>query len=219
MIVTIDGPAGSGKSTAAKGLARELGFAYLDTGAMYRAVTWHCLQRGIDLQQSELVAQEADRVQLTMRGEQLELNGQILSREIRTPEVSRNTSIVAANPEVRRIMVRAQQQIAQGQDIVTEGRDQGTVVFPQAECKFFLQADPRQRALRRHRELAEQGTEITVDEILRQQQERDHRDSERDVAPLKCAPDAILVDTSDLTSDEVLEVLKHHVHHKRSSGH
>ncbi|MFO1023172.1 MAG: (d)CMP kinase [Planctomycetales bacterium] len=218
MIITIDGPAGSGKSTAAKGLAQRLGFAFLDTGAMYRAVAWHCLQQGIDLQEKERVAEEARLLDLQMQGEKLSLNGRLLTHEIRTLEVSQNTSIVAANPLVRNVMVELQRKIAEGKNIVTEGRDQGTIVFPQAECKFYLQADPQQRAIRRQQELQEQGSEVDLGDILRQQEERDQRDAQREVAPLKCAADAIQVDTSGLTRDEVLALLQSYVDKRRGNS-
>ena len=208
MIVTIDGPAGSGKSTAARGLAERLGFEFLDTGAMYRAVGLHCLQQRTDPSNAESAAEIARHVDISFPGNRVLTNGVDVTEAIRSPDVTEAASIVAANPRVRAAMVALQRKLAAGRDIVCEGRDQGTVVFPHAECKFFLTADPRERARRRHNELAAQGNDSSVEEILEQLRGRDRRDADRPVAPLKPADDAVQVDTSRLTADEVITLLE-----------
>ncbi len=204
MIVTIDGPAGSGKSTAARRLAERLGFDFLDTGAMYRAVALEVLSRGIDVQDVGRVSQVADTAEIEALGPIVRAGGRDVTAEIRSPEVTSAASKVAAIPEVRTALVRLQRQAAERRNIVSEGRDQGTVVFPHAECKFYLTADPNERARRRQLELAEQGETIAVEDLLRQILERDNRDQTRDTAPLRPADDAIRIDTSHLSPDEMV---------------
>jgi CMP/dCMP kinase len=154
MIVTIDGPAGAGKSSAARELAARLGFQFLDTGAMYRAVTWACLRDRIDFEDQAAVAEVARGISIRFDGDRVFVNDTEVTREIRTVEVTHQTRHVAANNAVRAHLVELQRQLAGGANVVTEGRDQGTVAFPHAECKFYITADPRERALRRQRELA-----------------------------------------------------------------
>ncbi len=204
MIVTIDGPAGSGKSTAARRLAERLGFDFLDTGAMYRAVALEVLSRGIDIHDVGRVSQVADTAEIEALGPIVRAGGRDVTADIRTPEVTSAASKVAAIPEVRTALVRLQRQAAERRNIVSEGRDQGTVVFPHAECKFYLTADPNERARRRQLELAEQGETIAVEDLLRQILERDNRDQTRDTAPLRPADDAIRIDTSHLSPDEMV---------------
>lgn len=209
MIVTIDGPAGSGKSTAARGLARRLQFDFLDTGAMYRAVAWQCLQRSIDLHDESAVTACARAMQLRLDQQHVFVDGRDVTAEIRMPEVSHGSSIVASNPAVRRELAARQREFAQGRNIVTEGRDQGTAVFPNAECKFYVTANAEERAARRHRELVERHEQAEpFDDILRQIRERDERDKTRVVDPLRAAADAIRVDTSGLTPEAVLDRLE-----------
>lgn len=208
MIITIDGPAGSGKSTAARGLASRLGFQFLDTGAMYRAVAWACLRDRIDLQDLDAVVRLAQSLRIDLDGERIWVDSFDVSQEIRTMQVSQATSIVAANPLVRNLMVSLQRHFASGKNVVTEGRDQGTVVFPHAEFKFYLVADPEERAKRRLAELQSHGGQITLEEILFQQQERDERDQRRSHAPLRCAPDAIPVNTTRMSTDQVLNLMQ-----------
>lgn len=209
MIVTIDGPAGSGKSTAARGLARRLQFDFLDTGAMYRAVAWKCLQRSIDLHDATAVADCAHAMQLKLDQEQVFVDGRDVSNEVRLPEVAHGSSIVASNPEVRRELAGRQREFASGRNIVTEGRDQGTAVFPQAECKFYVTANAEERAARRQRELHKQHEQaVPLEDILRQIRERDERDKTRIADPLRAAADAIRVDTSGLSPEAVLDQLE-----------
>lgn len=209
MIVTIDGPAGSGKSTAARGLAKRLQFDFLDTGAMYRAVAWQCLQRSIDLHDSSAVAECARAMSLRLNQQHVFIDDRDVTAEIRRPEVSHGSSIVASNPEVRRELAARQREFANGRNIVTEGRDQGTAVFPQAECKFYVTANAEERAARRQRELHERHEQAApFEDILRLIRERDERDKTREVDPLRAAADAIRVDTSGLPPEAVLDQLE-----------
>ena len=205
MIVTIDGPAGSGKSTAARGLAERLGFEFLDTGAMYRAVALALTRANIDFSDQERVDPFLEALELELPPGRVIMNGEDVSVEIRTPEISAAASKVAAFAHVRRDLVEQQRIIAHKRRFVCEGRDQGTVAFPDAECKFFLTASPEARAERRHRELLEHGQSIPIEQVLAEQHERDDRDSSRDVAPLRTADDAIVIDTSNMTLEQVLD--------------
>lgn len=217
MIVTIDGPAGSGKSTAARRLAERLGFRFLDTGAMYRTVALACVRAGVDFGDHPAAVEVARRVRLTLREGHVLLDGQDVSEAIRTAEASVAASHVAVIAGVRDAMVELQRQAADGLDIVTEGRDQGTVVFPQAECKFFLTAAADERARRRQRELERKGTPHPFDEILAQILDRDLRDASREVAPLRAAEDAIHLDTSTLGPDEVVATMESTVRLRKQS--
>lgn len=208
MIITIDGPAGAGKSTAARGLAKRLGFEFLDTGAMYRAVGWACSQRGIDLQDEARVAAIAAELQLELHDSQILCDGHDISAAIRTAESSQAASVVAANPGVRAAMVDQQRATAAGRNFVTEGRDQGSVVFPNAACKFFLTADARERATRRHVELEQRGFFTPLDRVLAEIHDRDQRDQTREASPLVKPSDAIEIDTSRKTQHEVLDELE-----------
>jgi len=208
MIVTIDGPAGSGKSTAARGLARRLGFDYIDTGAMYRAVAHACLQAGIDATDAVPVTEQATRLQVGFDGPNVLLDGVDITTALRSPSISEAASRVAQHPGVRAEMVRQQQAMLGEQDLVTEGRDQGTEVFPMADCKFFLDASAEVRAVRRQEELLARGVDIPLEETLEQIRQRDHRDRTRPVSPLRPADDAVVIDSSQLTADEVLDQLE-----------
>ena len=218
MIVTIDGPAGVGKSTAARQLAERLGFDFLDTGAMYRAVALSCLQRGWSPENHDLSARVAATVKIEALSGHVLCDGRDVSGLIRTPAVSHAASIVAQNPEVREALVQQQREVAASRNIVSEGRDQGTIVFPHAECKFFLTADPRERATRRHRELSTAGHHIDIEELIRVQKERDDRDEMRAIAPLRPADDAQIVDTTHRSPPEVLDYLVHIVQTQRTAS-
>jgi cytidylate kinase len=211
MVITIDGPAGTGKSTSARGLAARLGFEVLDTGAMYRAVALAAMRRTISLHDAEALSELLRNVRLDFRSGQMLLDGEDISTAIRQPEIAQAASQVAAVPLVRQHLVRLQRQAAEGRNIVAEGRDQGTVVFPDAAVKFFLTASPQARAERRRRELASRGLERDLGDILAEQAERDHRDSTRQVAPLTPAPDAIVIDTTHRSIDDVLALMEQYV--------
>ena len=208
MIVTIDGPAGAGKSSAAKSLARRLGFRFLDTGAMYRAVALAALQRGHDWSRPAALVDLARGIKIELDDDRVLLDGADVSEAIRDIAVTTATHYAADNPGVRQILVELQRKIAGDQNVVSEGRDQGTVVFPDAPCKIFLTATPRERARRRLEELTARGEQVTFEEVLSQQEIRDHRDSTRPCGPLQKANDAIEVLTDGLTADEVVDQLE-----------
>ena len=211
MIVAIDGPAATGKSTSAKLVAQKLGFTYMDTGAMYRCVTLSVLRNHIALADEEalqLLIQEMD-IHFDKTDDKLVvcLNKEDVSTLIRKPEVTSHVSAVSALPQVRNHMVAIQRKIAKNQDCVIEGRDIGTIVFPKADVKFFLVADDIVRAKRRQLDLKAIGEEKTIDELVEEIRRRDRFDSERSHSPLKKADDAIEVDTSQLTIDEQVDFM------------
>lgn len=208
MIVTIDGPAGAGKSSAARSLARRLGFRFLDTGAMYRAVALAALKRDHDWSQPEELVALARRIKLELDDDRVFLDGADVSEAIREIAVTSATHYAADNPGVRQILVELQRTIAGSQNVVSEGRDQGTVVFPHAPCKIFLTATPQERARRRLEELTARGEHVTFEEIMSQQEIRDYRDSTRPYGPLKQAEDAIEMLTDGLSADEVVDRLE-----------
>jgi cytidylate kinase len=211
MIVTIDGPAGAGKSSAAKALAARLGYEYMDTGAMYRAVTLAALWADIDLADEDALAKLLATLRLEMPPGQVVMNGKDVTAAIRSVEVTAASGAIADSPVVRRRLGEWQRLLAQGNDIVCEGRDQGTVIFPDAACKFFLVADAADRALRRQRELAGRGQIITLEEVRRAQEARDRKDQARDLAPMVPASDAISLDSTHLTLEQVVDWMEREV--------
>jgi cytidylate kinase len=218
MIITIDGPAGAGKSSAAKLLAKRLGFEYLDTGAMYRAVTLAVLRAGIDARDETALTQLLGQLHLEMPPGQVLLNGEDISGAIRTAAVTAASGAIADSPVVRRHLSGLQRQIAAGRDMVCEGRDQGTVVFPDAACKFFLVADAAERARRRQAEMQARGENVSWEAVLAAQQERDARDAARDLAPMVPAADALVLDSTRFSLDEVVAHMEQHVHQCRSGS-
>jgi cytidylate kinase len=215
MIVTIDGPAGAGKSSAARGLARRLGFRFLDTGAMYRAVTLAARERGIDLANSDQLAALVGQIRVELPGDCVLLDGRDVTDAIRKFGIAADTHYAADNPAVRSQLVLWQRAAAEGANVVTEGRDQGTVVFPHAECKIFLIADEEERARRRHRDLMARGEDIPFEEVLANQRLRDQRDASRSVGALVMADDAIEFSTDGLSPDEVIARLEEIVRSKQ----
>lgn len=205
MIVTIDGPGAAGKGTVARGIAARLGFDVLDTGAMYRAVALAVLRRGAACDDPVAVERVLPGIHIEMPAGRVLLNGEDVTAAIREPAASQGASKVAAVPAVRAFLIPQQRKIAAGRDIVCEGRDQGTVVFPDAPVKFFITADVRVRAERRYRELVAKGADTTLEREIAELTERDRRDSQRADGPLRQPPGAVVVDTTDLTADEVLD--------------
>ncbi|MEK7404103.1 MAG: (d)CMP kinase [Acidobacteriota bacterium] len=219
-VVAIDGPAGAGKSTIARRVAEKLGFVYIDTGAMYRAVALWALRAGIELTDMRRLEQlaRAARIEFEAGSSRVLLNGEDVTDAIRAPEVSSAASIVSTYPGVRGAMVVEQRRIAAERSVVMEGRDIGTVVFPEAEVKIFLDADPEARARRRLLEMQKKGEDSDADEVARDMRERDQRDRTRAEAPLLQAPDAAYVDTTPLTIDEVEQVTLKLVRKRISNG-
>lgn len=204
-VVAIDGPAGAGKSTVARRLAEKLGYAYINTGSLYRALAYAAQAAGIAF--SALTPEFLRSCRLEFRGADLYLNDRKLGEELRSPECARGASVVSANPLVRDYLMPVQRNAAAGQWIVMEGRDIGTVVFPDAEKKFFVTASPEARARRRLAQSSEVAANATFESILAEIKARDERDMNRPTAPLRRADDAVLVDTTDMSVDEVVEYI------------
>ena len=204
MVVTIDGPAGSGKSSAARALAQQLGFDFLDTGAMYRAVAWNCLQESIAWDDLPEVTRIAESISIDLSDQSVSVNGQDVTAAIRTEEVSAGSSQVAVVSSVREALVNKQREWARGKRVVTEGRDQGTIVFPTAPCKFYITASAEVRAKRRYAELTARGEKLAYETLLSTIRQRDSRDEGREYSPLKRATDAEIIDTTDMQAPEVL---------------
>lgn len=214
--VAIDGPAGAGKSTVAKAAAKQLGYIYVDTGALYRAVGVYALRNNISTTDAEKIGAALDsiRVELKFIGgvQHVFLNDDDVLEEIRLPEASMAASNVSAIPAVRSFLFDLQRSIAAQNNCIMDGRDIGTVVLPDAQVKIFLTADDEERAMRRYKELKEKGSEVTFKEVLDDLRERDYNDSHREIAPLKPAEDSVLVNTTGMTLEEstqkIIEVIK-----------
>lgn len=206
--VAIDGPAGAGKSTIARRLAKSLGYIYADTGALYRAIAYYALNKNADTKSEAEILPLLSVISISLKfigGEQrVFINGEDISDKIRTPEISMAASAVSALPSVREFLFALQQNLAVTNDIVMDGRDIGTVVLPKAQVKIFLTATAEERAKRRWLELAEKGTEARLEDVLREVKERDYNDEHRDISPLKQADDAVLVDTTNDTLEEAV---------------
>lgn len=212
MKIAIDGPAGAGKSTVARRLARDLGLVYIDTGAMYRALTWKAVQQGLDLNDVQSLVKLASSTNIHFEhhpeGQKIVCDQQDVTAVIRTPAVNESVSTVASYPAVRAIMVQQQQELASNYSVVVDGRDIGECVLPDADYKIFLTASLEQRARRRQRELHQQGYEYTLEQMEKDIQERDRTDAGRPVGALKVLPDSIVIDSSDLPVEAVVKKIK-----------
>ena len=224
--IAIDGPAGAGKSTVARLLARRLGYLYIDSGAMYRAVALKALRTGVPVSEPDAISAlaRAARIHFQMAetvgtGEQrVFLDAEDVTEAIRTPEVTALSSSVSAIPGVRSALVAQQQALGVQGGVVMEGRDIGTVVFPNAEVKVFLTASPQERAKRRHKDIVARGNQATLEEVRRDQDERDERDTTRPVSPLLPARDALLIESDGLAPDEVVEEVLDIIDRRRRGG-
>lgn len=209
--IAIDGPAGAGKSTIAKAVAKELEFIYVDTGAMYRAMALYLLQQGISPKETEKMEEACAKAEISIvyeeGAQQVLLNGENVTGLLRQEEVGNMASVSSANPKIREKLVELQRILASRENVVMDGRDIGTCVLPNAQVKVYLTASARTRALRRCKELEEKGIFCVLEEIEADINERDHRDMTREISPLKQAEDAVLLDSSDMTIEEVKEAI------------
>jgi cytidylate kinase len=220
IIVAIDGPAGAGKSTLARRVAAKLGFVYINTGALYRAVALWAVRLAVatsDMHRLEQLAKEA-KIELTRGDSRVLLNDEDVTEAIREPEIAAAASQVSAVPAVRRALLSVQRAMAEKSSVVMEGRDIGSVVFPNAQVKIFLDADPRERARRRAREMQTEGSPLNVEAVAGEMEQRDQRDRTRSEAPLVQAPDAQLIDTTGLSLEEVEEVILRLIRARISNG-
>ena len=209
-VIAIDGPAAAGKTVVGRTLAHRLGFKYLDTGVMYRAIAWLARQKGISLQDAPALGELAESSQFSLEGQdssRVTVGGQELGEELRAPEISQLASQVAAVPAVRRAMVQQQQAMAGAENIVMVGRDIGTVVLPQADLKLFMTASVEERARRRWRDLWQQGLKVGLEQVLQETKARDHRDSTREDSPLIPAEGALIIDTEDLSVEQAVDFI------------
>lgn len=204
LVIAIDGPAGAGKSTISKLIAKNLGINYIDTGAMYRAITYKCIKEDIDVNDIQRVVDLCSRTDVDFVDNYIYLDGQRLNEEIRTLQVSSRVSDVAKIPQVREFLLKKQREIGKRSDVILDGRDVGTHIFPDAKYKFFLNASAQERGRRRYQELIDKGQSVVLEEIIEDIKKRDYIDSTREVAPLVKADDAIEVDTTSMTIDQVV---------------
>ncbi|MEO2068054.1 MAG: (d)CMP kinase [Desulfurobacteriaceae bacterium] len=204
-IITIDGPAGAGKSTVAKEIAKRFGFVHLDSGAIYRTIGVVCKERGIDLEDERAVVELVQTLNMELKEGKVFLNGEEITEKIRTPEAGFLASKVAQFKEVREVIVRILRKMAKGKKIVIDGRDAGTYIFPEADLKIYLTASPEERAKRRYKELKEKGFEISFESVLKEVIERDERDKNRDFAPLTIPEGALIIDTTGKNIEEVIQ--------------
>ena len=204
LVIAIDGPAGAGKSTISTLIAKNLGIKYIDTGAMYRAITYKCIKEDIDVNDIQRVVDLCSRTDVDFVDNYIYLDGQRLNEEIRTLQVSSRVSDVAKIPQVREFLLEKQREIGKRSDVILDGRDVGTHIFPDAKYKFFLNASAQERGRRRYQELIDKGQSVVLEEIIEDIKKRDYIDSTREVAPLVKADDAIEVDTTSMTIDQVV---------------
>lgn len=209
MNIAIDGPAGAGKSTIAKLVAKKLDYIYVDTGAMYRAIAYYLLNNGIDVEDSAVLSEAVKSIQISIQYEngmqQVYLNGENVTAHLRTEAVGNMASVSSAKPEVRAALLELQRELARNNNVVMDGRDIGTNVLPDAQVKIYLTASSRERATRRYNELLEKGENADLDKIEADIIDRDNRDMNRDIAPLKQAEDAVYIDSSDMSIEEVVD--------------
>ncbi|MCR1848095.1 (d)CMP kinase [Paeniclostridium sordellii] len=205
LVIAVDGPAGAGKSTIAKIVADKLNINYIDTGAMYRAITYKVLTNNIDINDENAIVEVAKNSDIDFKDNNIYLDGKILKEEIRTPQVSHNVSNIAQIKDVRHLMVNVQRDIGNKSSVILDGRDIGSYVFPNADYKFYLVASPEERGERRYKELIKKGYETTLDEVINDVIRRDEIDSNREFAPLVKAKDAIEIDTTGKNIDNVVE--------------
>lgn len=205
LVIAIDGPAGAGKSTISKMIAKKLGLNYIDTGAMYRAITYKCITNGIDVKNEEKVIEVCEHCNVDFRDNKIYLDDKCVNDEIRTQEVSENVSDVAKISRVREIMVKKQRELGFKSNVILDGRDVGTCIFPDTKYKFYLNASPKERGRRRYLELKEKGNDVVLEDIIKDIERRDYIDSTREVSPLVKARDAIEIDSTSMSVEDVVQ--------------
>ncbi len=211
MIIAIDGPAGAGKTTISKALAARLGYTYIDTGALYRGFALKAQREGVDINDDARLKKMCDEISLYFKNDdgelRLYLDGADVTKEIREPQMSMMASDISARPMVREALLHVQRELGRERKVILEGRDIGTVVFPEADCKFYLDASVEERARRRHKDFVKAGKEVAIEKLIEDIKQRDHNDSSRKHAPLMQADDAIHIDSTNFSFDEVIDQL------------